>query len=193
MVGTVRGQVREALNELRSTVATLRTPVEADLQLRSSLMRLMTYFEQATGLTIHRVLPDEMPDLPDTYRLALYRATQEALTNIQKHAAAEQVWLVLTVHDSAVTLLISDDGKGLALVGDRSGFGLRGLQERADHLGGELHLEPRRGGGTQLTFRLPLPQEEEAGGQGFTDQGKPDPRSGPRSETTGERGTGGGE
>ena len=193
MVGTVRGQVREALNELRSTVATLRTPVEADLQLRSSLMRLMTYFEQATGLTIHRVLPEEMPDLPDTYRLALYRATQEALTNIQKHAAAEQVWLVLTVHDSAVTLLISDDGKGLALVGDRSGFGLRGLQERAEHLGGELHLEPRRGGGTQLTFRLPLSQEEEADGQGSTDQGKPEPRSGLGSETAGERDTGGGE
>jgi signal transduction histidine kinase len=156
MVGTVRGQVREALNELRSTVATLRTPVEADLQLRSSLMRLITYFEQATGLTVHRVLPDKMPDLPDAHRLALDRAAQEALTNIQKHARARQVWLVLAVQDSAVTLLVSDDGKGLAFGGDGSGFGLRGLRERADHLGGELHLEPRRGGGTQLTFRLPL-------------------------------------
>jgi len=175
MVGTVRGQVREALNELRSTVATLRTPVEADLQLRSSLMRLITYFEQATGLTVHRVLPDKMPDLPDAHRLALYRATQEALTNIQKHARASQVWLVLTVQDSAVTLLVGDDGKGLAFEGDRSGFGLRGLRERADHLGGELHLEPRRGGGTQLTFRLPLSPKEEVDEEGTSDQAEAEP------------------
>jgi signal transduction histidine kinase len=187
MVGTVRGQVREALSELRSTVATLRTPVEADLQLRSSLIRLMTYFEQATGLTIHRVLPDQMPDLPDAHRLAIYRATQEALTNVQKHARAGQVWLVLAVHDNAVTLLVSDDGKGQSFEGNRSGFGLRGLQERAEHLGGELHLEPRRGGGTQLTFRLPLSPREEVGEQGTLHPAEPEPRPGLRSETAGQQ------
>ena len=64
MVGTVREQVREALGELRSTVATLRTPVEADLHLRSALRRLAAHFEEATGLAIHQVLPDEMPPCP---------------------------------------------------------------------------------------------------------------------------------
>jgi signal transduction histidine kinase len=179
MVGTVRGQVREALTELRSTVATLRAPVEADLHLRSSLSRLMAHYEQATGLTVHGVLPDEMPDLPDTHRLALYRAAQESLTNIQKHAAAEQVWLVLTVRDNAVTLLVSDDGRGLSLTGDQGGFGLRGLRERADQLGGDLHLEPRPGGGTQLSFRLPLAQTGQEGRQASVDPAQ----SAPRSET----------
>jgi signal transduction histidine kinase len=177
MVGTVRGQVRAALSELRSTVATLRAPVEADLHLRSSLGRLMTYYEQATGLTVHNVLPEEMPNLPDTHRLALYRAAQESLTNIQKHAGAAQVWLVLTVHDDAVTLLVSDDGKGLSHTGDRSGFGLRGLRERADQLGGDLHLAPRPGGGTQLSFRLPLSQEERLDGPASFDQAQPVSRS----------------
>lgn len=177
MVGTVRGQVREALHELRNTVATLRTPVEADLRLGSSLSRLMNYYEQATGLTIHRVLPEEMPDLPDTHRLALYRAAQESLTNIQKHAAAEQVWLVLTVHDDAVTLLVSDDGKGLSHSGDQGGFGLRGLRERADQLGGALHLEPRPGGGTQISFRLPIPRTDQIVGQASLDRAQPEVRS----------------
>jgi signal transduction histidine kinase len=157
MIGTVREQISEALSELRGTVATLRTPIEADMQLRSSLKRLTTYFEDATGLTVHQVLPEAMPDLPDSHRLGLFRAAQEALTNIQRHAGASQVWLVLAVSDNAITLLISDDGRGISLSGEETGFGLGGLRERAARLGGELHVEPRRGGGTQVTFSLPLP------------------------------------
>ena len=156
MVGTVREQVREALGELRATVATLRTPIEADLHLRSSLQRLVSHFEEATGLTVHQALPEEMPSLPETHRLALFRAAQEALTNIQKHAGASQVWLVLTARDEAITLLVGDDGQGVSVSGEPGGYGLRGLRERAVQLDGTLHLEPRQGGGTQLSFRLPL-------------------------------------
>ena len=162
MVGTVREEVREALGELRGAVATLRAPIEADLQLRSSLRRLIAHFEEATGFVVHQVLPEEMPRLPGVYRLAIYRAAQEALTNVQKHAEATQVWLMLTTQDNAVTLLVGDDGQGVSLSGEQSGFGLRGMRERAAQLGGELHLEPRRGGGTQVSFRLPLPAHEDS-------------------------------
>jgi signal transduction histidine kinase len=162
MVGTVREEVREALAELRGAVATLRAPIEADLQLRSSLRRLVAHFEEATGLAVHQVLPEEMPDLPGTHRLALYRAAQEALTNIQKHAGATQVWFMLSTQDDAMTLLVGDDGQGVSLSGEQSGFGLRGMRERAAQLGGELHLEPRRGGGTQISFRIPLPAHEDS-------------------------------
>ena len=163
MIGTVREQVREALGELRGTVATLRAPIEADLQLRSALPRLIDHFEKATGLTVHQVLPADMPPLPDAHRLAIFRAVQEALSNIQRHADAGQVWLVLNVTDKAVTLLVSDDGKGIVSNGEPAGFGLQGLNERAGQLGGEMHTEPRRGGGTQLSFRLPLSGEGDDG------------------------------
>ena len=173
MVGTVRLQVREALNELRGTVATLRTPIEADLHLRSALKRLVDHYEQATGLTIHRVLPEELPELLDTHRLALYRAAQEALTNVQRHAGASQVWLMLNASNRAITLLVGDDGRGLTMRAEQSGFGLRGLQERAAQLGGELYLEPRRGGGTQLSFRLPLPPKGAGSGEAAAGQLSP--------------------
>jgi two-component system sensor histidine kinase UhpB len=140
-------------------VAALRAPIEVDLHLRASLRRLTTHFEQATGLTVHQVLPDELPALPNAYRLALYRTAQEALTNVQRHAQASQVWLVLSTTKTTVSLLVSDDGQGLTLSGEQAGFGLRGLRERAAELGGELYLETRRGGGTQLTFSLPLPAQ----------------------------------
>jgi signal transduction histidine kinase len=79
---------------------------------------------------------------------------------VQRHADAQDVWLQLTQHDGMITLLVSDNGAGLPDVADQGGFGLRGLRERAAQLGGELYLEPRPGGGTQLSFRLPLLVQE---------------------------------
>ena len=94
--------------------------------------------------------------------MAIYRTAQEALTNIQKHAQAQRVWLMLTISDNRVSLLVGDDGQGVSLRKDQSGFGLRGMRERAAQLGGELHLEGRKGGGTQVSFRLPLPALEDS-------------------------------
>jgi signal transduction histidine kinase len=167
MIGTVREEVREALSELRRTVATLRAPLEADLSLLSALTRLAIHFEEATGTTVHRMLPEEVPDLPDAHRQALYRAAQEALTNVQRHACARQVWLQLTCEDGMTTLRVSDDGVGIAAGTGQSGFGLRGLRERAAQLGGELYLEARPVGGTQVSFSLPIVVEE--------NHGRPDP------------------
>jgi signal transduction histidine kinase len=163
MVGVVREQVSEALSELRRTVATLRAPLEEDLQLHSALQRLVRHFEEATGITVHLMLPDERPELPDPYRVALYRVAQEALTNVQRHAQARDVWLQLTWQDGMVALLVGDNGVGPSRDAEQSGFGLRGLRERAAQLGGEFYVEPRPGGGTQLSLRLPLPVE---GGDG---------------------------
>ncbi len=159
LLSTVRDQVREALAELRSTVATMRSPLEADLELPSSLRRLAGAFEEATGLTVHRVLPEKLPNLPATHRLALYRTAQEALTNVGKHASANQVWIVLSASEQEVALLVADDGRGITNDGHPPGFGLRGLRERAGQLGGDLCLEPRPLGGSQLSMRLPLHQD----------------------------------
>jgi len=161
MVETVRRQVREALTELRQTVAALRPPLEADLVLDRALARLAAGFEEATGIAVHLTLPDEMPPLPDGHRLALYRAAQEALTNVQRHAQAGTVWLRLARRDGEIELLVGDDGVGFPANAEGGGFGLRGLRERAARLGGALRLESRPGGGAQLRFRLPLALSEE--------------------------------
>jgi signal transduction histidine kinase len=162
MVGTVRDEVREALSELRRAVATLRTPPEADLSLPHALERLTAQFEQSTGLTMHLELPQDIPSLPATHRLALYRAAQEALTNVQRHAQAEEVWLRLTSGAHTLALEVADNGVGIAETAEDSGFGLRGLQERAAQLGGTLALSARPGG-TTLTLRLPSPMDPSDG------------------------------
>jgi signal transduction histidine kinase len=161
MIGTMRDEMKEALAELRRTVAALRGPLEdaEGAPFEAVLTRLAQTFQDSTGLAVHLDLPDAFPTLPARHRLALYRAAQESLTNAKRHAAAQQVWLTVSAAQGHITLTAADDGKGL---GDpvetrEGGYGLRGLRERAAELGGELALEMRPGGGAQVRFSLPTP------------------------------------
>ncbi|MBX7235061.1 MAG: sensor histidine kinase [Caldilineales bacterium] len=156
VVGTVREQVNEALAELRQTVAALRAPLEADLGLDQALQRLVTHFGQATGIAVALDLPADLPDLPASHRLAFFRAAQELLTNVQRHADARQAWVRLWQQDGLVFLRVEDNGAGLPTAAESSGFGLRGLRERAAQLSGGFELAPRPGGGVQATFSAPF-------------------------------------
>lgn len=158
MVGTVREQVREALAELRQTVATLRQPLEAGLSLSQLLARLVSSFEGATGLNINVRVPEDVPALPEFHRTTIYRIVQEALTNIQRHAQAEQVWLQIDCQDKQLSLVVSDNGGGFPAGAEQNGHGLLGIRERAAKLNGEVHLEDRTGGGGQITVNIPLPE-----------------------------------
>jgi signal transduction histidine kinase len=160
MVGAVLEEVREGLRELRSTVATLRAPVEADLALEPALKRLAGSFEQATGIAVHLVVPADLPPLTASQRHALYRGAQEGLTNIQKHAAAGEAWIELARTNGTVALLVRDNGAGLSGAGNgAAGFGLHGLRERAAQLGGDLSISPAPAGGAEMKLTLPVPQE----------------------------------
>jgi signal transduction histidine kinase len=90
-------------------------------------------------------------------RLALFRAAQEGLTNLQRHAGASQACLRLVCLSAEIRLELQDNGQGLApeMPASSIGFGLRGLQERAQALGGEARLENAPGGGAILWMRLP--------------------------------------
>jgi len=159
MVGTVRQQVREALAELRQTVATLREPIETGLSIEQALQRLAASFEAMTNLEINLQV-DDLPEISELNRHVLYRTAQEALTNIQRHAGASQVWLHLTRQDDVISLLVGDDGAGFPEDAELQGFGLRGMRERVVQAGGECAFEQRRSGGAQVSIRLPLRQEE---------------------------------
>lgn len=162
MAGTVRDEVRMALAELRQTVAALRAPLEADFPLEPALRHLVADFEAATGIAVALTLPDPLPAISPTHRLALYRGAQEGLTNIQKHAQARQAWITLDAAADRLALRVADDGSGPvadAAAGPEGGFGLRGLQERASYLGGTVNLQSRQGGGAELAVILPLVPE----------------------------------
>lgn len=163
MAGTVREEVRMALAELRQTVAALRAPLEADFPLDPALRHLAADFQAATGIAVTLTLPDPLPAIPPTHRLALYRGAQEGLTNIQKHAGAHHAWVALDAASDRLVLRVTDDGSGpvagAAATAEGGSFGLRGLQERAGYLGGTVNLASGQDGGSELTVILPLPPE----------------------------------
>ena len=170
MVGTVREQVIEGLAELRHTVATLRIPLEADLALPTALSQLATNFQQATGIVLHVALPKTIGEISPEHHHALYRAAQEMLTNVQRHAQAKQAWLRLDqtepVEDASgrmaamVQVSVEDDGRGFPADQAADQASLRGLRERAQQLHGELLINPGGQGGSCVTMRLPLPNRE---------------------------------
>ena len=107
-------------------------------------------------------LPETLPLLPEAHRIALYRAAQESLTNVQRHANAQQAWLELSANDTQVTLTVTDDGQGFQSEGADGRFGLIGLRERAKQLGGALTLGAAEQGGARLCMQLPIPHVEAA-------------------------------
>lgn len=145
-----------ALDETRHAIAGLRPPVLDDLGLAASLESLA----RSTPLPKVQVDTTSTP-LPEHVETAVYRIAQEALQNVMKHADAQHVHLRLAVNAGAVLLEVSDDGAGFdpAAASERAGpggYGLPGMQQRAELLGGQLTAESVPGRGTVVRLRVPV-------------------------------------
>jgi signal transduction histidine kinase len=145
-------QAETALAEVRRSVRTLREP-RAIPPLPEALQALAEE-TSATGVTARLTVTGTERPLSEEQREALYRAAQEGLTNVRKHAGAETVAIVLDYAAAAVRVEVRDDGRG-SDGGEPAGFGLVGLRERAAHLGGELAFTSTPGGGSALTMEIP--------------------------------------
>ncbi|WP_278235174.1 histidine kinase [Isoptericola sp. AK164] len=96
--------------------------------------------------------------LPPGAGLTLHRVTQEALSNVRKHAGPQpRVTVVLRWEAEAVTVEVSDDGRGAAALPGTDGYGLLGMRERAAVFGGSVTAGPRPGGGWRVRFTMPVP------------------------------------
>ncbi|MFZ0873610.1 MAG: sensor histidine kinase, partial [Pseudonocardiaceae bacterium] len=148
-----------ALDETRQAIAGLRPPVLDDLGLAASLESL------ARSIPLPNVAVDTvLTDLPEHVETAVYRIAQEALQNVMKHASAAHVQLRLSAVAGAVLLEISDDGVGFdpASTAGRAGpvgYGLPGMQQRAELLGGQLTADSAPGRGTVMRLRVPVSSE----------------------------------
>lgn len=148
-------QSQEALGEVRRSVGALREPRVVP-PLGTALRDLAAESSEAGLPTSVRVVGDERV-LADPAREALFRAAQEGLTNVRKHAGASRAEVVLDYAAAAVRVEVRDDGRGAGDHGDRDGdgVGLLGLRERAEDLGGHLELGRAPAGGCALVLEVP--------------------------------------
>jgi two-component system, NarL family, sensor kinase len=151
-----------ALDETRFAIAGLHPPVLDDLGLAASLESL------ARSIPRLEVHAEARPcELPAHVATAVYRIAQEALQNVVKHAGARTARLRLLAHGDTITLEVEDDGQGFAAAGHPdqtsqagpTGYGLPGMRERAELLGGTLEVKSYPGQGTLLRLRFPATAE----------------------------------
>nr|WP_222131607.1 sensor histidine kinase [Pseudonocardia sp. C8] len=145
-------QSEDALAEVRRSVHALREP-RATPPLPEALHALAEE-NSATGIPTTLTVTGTARPLPDEPREALYRAAQEGLTNVRKHARAGRADLLLDYTGDTVRVTVRDDGVG-ASDGAATGFGLVGLRERAAHLGGRLQVGTAPGQGCTVTMEVP--------------------------------------
>lgn len=115
-------------------------------------------FTKRTGIPCKITKSDDDIELPGEQSIALFRVFQETLNNIMKHAAAKQVKIRILKTGECVYLDVSDDGKGFDKTSRNKphSFGLRGIQERIKHLGGDVGITSEPGKGTQIAVSVPL-------------------------------------
>ncbi len=147
---------------IRSLSHRLRPPALDVGGLNLSLMELCRECREQTRLQIDYA-GQELPGLPDDIAISLYRVTQEAITNVLKHADATRVQIALAHRRGRISLTILDDGRrGHARAHPPGGIGLLGMQERLNMLGGELKVEPNHSHGYRLTALVPWKPERRA-------------------------------
>jgi signal transduction histidine kinase len=154
----MRAEVRDLLDELRGVCSELRPPMLDTLGLAAAIRGLAEEWSAQNHVEACLNLPPNatFPSLPGDVSVNLYRVAQEALTNIAKHAQARRVDIRLVAEGDGLSMTIADDGRGFALPGEMDAliaeghFGLVGLRERVNLIGGTLRLQSAPGQGTRL-------------------------------------------
>ena len=157
MLRGLKGDVREAIADIRRLVYGLRPPALDELGLLAALQMQVAQFAQP-ALQITLDAPAALPALPAALEVAAYRIVAEALTNVARHAGARNC-RVRVAAGSALEIEVTDDGAGLPAE-LRHGVGLGSMRERTAELGGSCTIEPAPGGGTRVLARLPMPAHE---------------------------------
>jgi two-component system sensor kinase len=128
-----------------------------DLGLVPSIEHLVGSLAERANVLVKLEVPEGGLDFRDPLATAVYRMVQEALTNVARHARATEVRVGLAVVDDMLLIRVTDNGVGLPAVSQsHKSYGLLGIRERAQTLGGEARIYSPSGGGTVVEISIPL-------------------------------------
>jgi PAS domain S-box-containing protein len=142
----------------RRIMADLRPMMLDDLGLGDAAAWLVDDFAKRSGIACRIELAEDLQEVSKAVATAVYRAIQESLTNIARHAGAKNAWVNVAMDEGELQVEVEDDGRGIAaadLAKARS-LGLRGMRERISFLGGSLEIGRAPRGGTRVRLCVPL-------------------------------------
>ncbi len=140
----------QCLQDVRRSLQPLHQP---DFDLNQALITLVQQVRQSQSFNVHFDI--QLPPLPLSTSHQLYCIVKEGLTNIQRHAQANHVSLKSWSTSNSITVELTDNGKGFDVKLPHTGFGLRGMEERVQILGGKIKIDSRCGEGTQILVVIP--------------------------------------
>ena len=158
-------QLREETHKLRALISELRPAALDEIGLEAALHGLVRRCGTRSGLSISlsiRLAPSRSS--PDAeLENTVYRIVQEALTNVERHAGAEQVEVEVVYRDGEIHVRVEDDGEGFDAGVRSPGFGLRGMHERAEAVGGTLTVDSAPGRRSIVRAAIPVARDGEFG------------------------------
>ncbi len=173
-LGLWKGLAQEALNALRSSLAGLHAAPQTACE--STLVEAIQHSIQpqfaSRGMRLTVEQHDWPDELPPHWNSHLFLAVREALTNVEKHASASSVSVLLERHAAGLSIIVIDDGVGChssALesghhAGSGSGFGIRSIRDRVRMLGGRVNIVTAPNRGMRLELLLPHPHSVDTRG-----------------------------
>lgn len=162
-IADLREQLRATLNDVRRMAHDLRPGVLDDLGLSQSIQWFTDQCRKNNDIKISLILDAACDQLPPHAATAVYRVTQEALSNVIKHSQATQAWITLRNNSNGFQFEIRDNGSGFdprQQILSREGLGLFGMQERMQLLGGSCEIESEPGKGTRVRAWIPCELKE---------------------------------
>jgi PAS domain S-box-containing protein len=154
--------VDQAIQQVHNLSLDLRPSMLDDLGLVSTIRWFARRQAQRAGFELEFAVDSSGEHLPADLEIACYRVAQEALTNVVRHAQARRVWVEIRLQEEEVQLAIRDDGVGFNPAAIERGaehgarFGVLGMQERVELLGGQIEFTSTPGQGTAIRVRFPL-------------------------------------
>jgi two-component system sensor histidine kinase DegS len=155
-IHNVRKMIRTSLYEVRKIIFDLRPMALDDLGLIPAISKYINNLKDFHRIDIDFVVLGEEKRLPSKYEVAFFRLMQEALQNTLKHANPKNIHIKLQISREYITLVVRDDGIGFdTTIKNEETFGLIGMKERVDMLGGEMEINSTINKGTTVIVRVP--------------------------------------
>ena len=166
-LGGIHEFIGQALEQARSLTFELSPPELHTFGLEAALANLASRMEKLHSIRFEYVKADQTAELDEDLKVLLFRAVQELLLNVVKHAHAQNVMVSSSLADKVLLIKIEDDGVGFDILQEEHqlttphGFGLFSISERLRHVGGRLEIDSSRGQGARVTLVVPLKDKME--------------------------------